>query len=365
VRELTAVVPDAYRLVFVDGFLSDEHSALEGLPAGLSVHSLEAAIGEDAPVLARRMGKASDFQSQPLVALNTALMADGALVHIGRNAVLDKPIVVLNVGSAKAEGSAVYPRALIEAEEGAQATVVEFYRSAGGAMLSAPVSEIFVGANARVDYYRVEEEGSDARHLAHLGARVERDGMLSVHAFSVGGKVARTDIYVDLDGKGAEAELNGLTLTREGQYLDHHTWMNHNCEHGSSRQRFKSVLDGKSETVFDGLVRVAPGAQKTDARQENRNLLLSKRALAHSNPRLEIHADDVKCSHGSTTGELDRDALFYLRSRGINERDAQGLLTFAFVNEMLEPVRIDALRDYEREQLMAYLPGGGTQREGA
>ncbi len=356
-------VPDVYRMVFVDGFVSAGHSALEGLPSGAVVLSLDEAMDAENPAL-ERLGQAERTQQEPFLALNTAFMGDVALIHLGKGVVLDKPVVIVNLMSTKAEGRGVYPRTLVVAEEGAQASVVELFRSnTADAYLNVPVTEFYLDANAHISNYRVQEEGGEAFHLATVLARLERDATFTLHTLAVGGKTARTDIHVDLEGKGAEAELDGLYLAGDGQYVDHHTWVHHNTEHCNSRQRFKGVLDGKSETVFDGLVRVAPGAQKTDARQENRNLVLSPRGLAHSNPRLEIHADDVKCSHGSTTGELDREALFYMRARGIGERDAQALLTFAFVNEMLDTVRLEALKEYERELILRWLPGDETVRE--
>ncbi|MDZ7810240.1 MAG: SufD family Fe-S cluster assembly protein [Arhodomonas sp.] len=183
-----------------------------------------------------------------------------------------------------------------------------------------------------------------------------------MHAFAAGGRLARTDVYADIDGPGAEATLNGLYLTEGRQFCDFHTWMNHQQRARQQPAAVRGHPPGRSETVFDGLVKVAEGAQKTDAQQQNRNLLLDKLALAHSNPRLEIYADDVKCAHGSTVGELDDEALFYLRSRGIGPKDAESMLVLAYASEMLQPVRLTGVRDHVRGRLLDRLPGDETVR---
>jgi Fe-S cluster assembly protein SufD len=361
-KALAQLLPEAYLLVFVDGHFSEAHSRLPQLK-GVELRPLHAALAEDAAVLSAHLGRCAEVDAHAFGAINTGLFEDGALLHVGRGVVVDRPMVLAYLNSEEAVGRAVHPRTLIVAEEGAQVQVAELHQGGEGAYLSTAVTEIFVGANASVQHHKLQEEGTQAFHLGMVGAHLERDARLSVYSFSSGAKLARTDITVDLTGPGAEVELDGLYLTQNGQYNDHHTAVRHQVEHCNSHQRFKGVLSGKSEAVFDGLVLVAKGAQKTDARQDNRNLLLSKRALAHSNPRLEIHADDVKCSHGSSIGELDQDALFYLRSRGIGAEAAQGLLTFAFVGEMLEAVRIEALREHIRTAAFAGLPGNEIVKE--
>jgi Fe-S cluster assembly protein SufD len=354
-------IKDAYRLVFVDGHLQPGGTALGGLPAGAQVTPLSMALYRDDPLLEEHLGRHFNVE-HPFAALNTAFSTDGAVVHLKAGTVLEKPILLEFVCSEGVDHAA-YPRVLVVAESGAEAQIIEHFRGpAEGAYFTCPVTELVIGENAGLSWYKLQEEGSDAFHIGCTVARLARDARLRGHSFASGARLSRTEIYVELEGEGADAELNGLYLTAEGQLSDHHTWVEHRVGHCSSRQRFKGILNGKSEAVYDGLVRVAHAAAKTDARQENRNLLLSKRALAHSNPRLEIYTDDVKCSHGSTVGELDRDALFYLRSRGIGQQDAQGLLTFAFAEEQLTPITIPALREYERERLLERLPGDETVR---
>lgn len=362
VEAIAQVLPEAHRLVFVDGHFSERHSRLPQVK-GLTVRPLHQRWETDEALLGEQLGALAATADHAFAALNTAFFEDGALVHVARGVVVEQPVLLVFVSSAEAAEHAVYPRTLVVAEEGAQVQLVEFHQGPDQVYLSAPVTEIVVGANAGVQHHKVQEEGAGGLHLGVIAARLARDARLYLHSFAKGGKLARTDITVELAEPGAEATLDGLYLTRDGQYSDHHTLVHHQVEHCNSHQRFKGVLTGKSEAVFDGLVKVAKGAQKTDARQDNRNLLLSKRALAHSNPRLEIYADDVKCSHGSSIGELDQEALFYLRSRGIGPEEAQGLLTYAFMGEVLDAARIEALREYERAAAFRHLPGGQTVKE--
>ena len=352
----------AHRLAFVDGHYNAEASSPGELPAGVTVLTLREALAAEHPALTEHLGRQLSAE-HAFAALNEALWQDGVLLHLQPGTVLDMPLLLDFARSARADRAA-YPRVLVVAESGAQAQLIEHYRGpADTAYLSCPVTELVLAANAGIEWYKLQEEGAGAFHFGSIVAELERDARFKAHSLASGGKLARTELYVNLNGPGADAQLDGLYLTGEGQYSDHHSWMEHRAGHCSSRQRFKGVLDGKSEAVYDGLVRVAHGAAKTDAQQENRNLLLSKRALAHSNPRLEIYTDDVKCSHGSTVGELDRDALFYLRSRGIGHDDARALLTYAFAAELLTAIGIDGLRDYEQRALFALLPGDATVRE--
>ena len=347
---------DVYRAVFVDGFFDAERSSL---PEGAVAAPLAQAKDE----MEGRLASLADTRHHPFAALNTAFFADGLAIRLAKGRALDKPLVMVFAASAEAGERAMYPRVLVDAAEGSSATILQVYTGPDGTpYLNCPVTEIAVGANARIAMYELQEEGVDGFHFGVVHAELQRDARFRFHGLAAGGRIARTDIHADLRGPGCEAELDGLYLVGDGQASDYHTWVRHETEHGTSRQVFKGVLAGKSESVFDGMVHVAKGAQKTSAEQENRNLLMSRRALAHSNPRLEIYADDVKCSHGSTAGELDKDAVFYLRSRGIGEQDARGVLIFAFANEMLNAVEPEFLRDHEREALFRFLPGDETVR---
>lgn len=349
-------------LVFVDGRFDAERSRRAELPKGVTAAPLSE-LGEDiAAVAEAHAGTLAPMDEHPFSALNTAFMQDAMVIHAAAGSLCETPISVV-FASSDNDAQAVYPRLLVVVESGAEVRVVEQHLGGGANYLSCPVTELAVADGGILDYYRAQEHGDAARQLGTVSVRAGKDAAVRLHTLAAGGQLTRTDVYADLDGTGADVELNGLYLTEGRQFCDHHTWVSHNTEHTTSRQVFKGVLDGRSETVFDGLVKVAEGAQKTDAQQENRNLLMSKMALAHSNPRLEIYADDVKCSHGSTTGQLDEDALFYLRSRAIGPADAKGMLVFAFANEMLEPVKLQGLYDYYRALLFRRLPGDETVRE--
>jgi len=356
-------VADGPRLVFVDGRFDAGRSDREALPDGVTAAPLSELIASgDSAVAEAHLGTLAAIGEHPFAALNTAFMQDALVIHASAGKVCEAPITVV-FASSDSDEQAAYPRLLAVAEPGSELRIVEQHLGGGAKYLSCPVTELDAGQGAVLSYYRLQELGEAGLQLGTVHARTDRDASLRLHALAADGQLARTDVYVDLDGPGSEAELNGLYMTAGQQFCDHHTWVNHNAEHTTSRQVFKGVLDGRSETVFDGLVKVAEGAQKTDAQQQNRNLLMSKLALAHSNPRLEIYADDVKCAHGSTTGQLDEAALFYLRSRGIGPQEAKGMLTFAFANEMLRPIRIDSLHEYERALLFRQLPGDETVRE--
>jgi Fe-S cluster assembly protein SufD len=330
------------RLVFVNGRYSPGLSRVESLPKGVIVSSLEEALRTHPAVVEAYLGRLPGLEDHPFTALNTAFWEDGAFVCLPQGAMLEAPLQL--VFFASGEQTVNYPRTLIVAEEASQVTIVEDYRGMG-AYLSCPVTEIDAADGAVLEHYKVQEEDPRAWHLGGLRLRQGRDSQATLHLLSSSGLLVRTDVVARLDGEGANCTLNGLTLVAGGQLGDQHIRVEHTKPHGTSRQLFKGVLAGKSRTVFDGMIHVCKDAQKTDASQSNRNLLLSRRALANSNPRLEILTDDVKCSHGSTIGFLDPDALFYLRARGIGATQARALLVYAFANDIIERIRLMPLRE--------------------
>jgi Fe-S cluster assembly protein SufD len=367
----------AVRLVFVDGRWSRELSVMDG-PAGIAstagiagipglvVDSLASVLEHRPELVEPYLGRHGALERQPFAALNTAFLSDGAVVVVPRGAVLAQPIHLLYVSSARRgrreKATVSYPRNVIVAEEGSQLTVVETY-AGEGTYWTCGVTELFAGQGAVVDHYKVQRESRDAFHLATFQVHGERDAAISSHSISLGGALVRNDIIGLLDGEGIDCTLNGLYLAEGRQLVDHHMRVEHAKPHCSSHELYKGILDGKARSVFNGLIHVHPGAQKTDAKQSNRNLLLSPDAIANSNPQLEIFADDVRCTHGSTVGQLDDDAVFYLRSRGIGEAAARSLLTYAFASDIIERIKVEPVRRDLEEYLFARLPQGEVVRQ--
>jgi len=339
---LPALDMPTHRLAFVNGRFAPNLSRLRELPRQALIASLSQALLTHPELIEPYMDRLPGLENHPFAALNSAFWEDGVFVSLPHGTVIDAPIHV--VFYATGDDSAVHPRLLLALEDGAQATVVVEYRGAGR-YLNAPVTELQLGNGAILNFHQIQEESPQAFHLGGIRIRQDRDSQAHLHLLSIGGQLARTDLEALLDGEGAHCGLNGLTLVRNTQFSDVHIRVEHAQPHGTSEQAFKSVLDGKGQTVFDGMIYVRQYAQKTDARQVSRNLLLSKQAHANANPRLEILADDVKCGHGSSTGFLDPDAEFYLRARGIPADQARALLVHAFANDSLNRICLKPLRE--------------------
>lgn len=332
----------AHRLVFVNGRFAPKLSRLHALPNQALVASLGQALLTHPEWVEPYLDRLPGLENHAFAALNTAFWEDGAFIGLPHGTVVDAPIHL--VFYATGGDSAVHPRLLLALEDSTQATVVVEYRGTGR-YLNVPVAELQLGAGAVLDYHQIQEESLQAFHLGGVRVQQGRDSQAHLHLLSIGAQLARTDLEALLDGEGAHCSLNGLTLVRDTQFSDIHIRVEHAQPRGTSEQIFKSVLDSKAHTVFDGMIHVRQHAQKTDARQANRNLLLSKQAHANANPRLEILADDVKCGHGSSTGFLDPDAEFYLRARGIPAAQARALLVHAFANDSLNRIRLTPLRE--------------------
>ena len=332
----------APRLVFVNGRFAPGLSHVRELPGQALLASLGQALLTHSQLIESHLDRLPGLEQHPFAALNSAFWEDGAFVHVPRGIGIEEPIHL--VFYATGGDMSVHPRLLLALEDGAQATVVVEYRGQGR-YLNAPLAELSLSDGAVLHYHQIQEEAPQAFHLGGVRVRQGRDSEAHLHLVSLGGQLARTDLEALLDGEGARCRVNGLTLARDQQYGDYHVRVEHAQPGGTSEQLFKSVLDGKARSVFDGMIHVRPHAQKTDARQTSRNLLLSRQAQAHSNPRLEILADDVKCGHGATTGFLDPDAEFYLRARGIPAAQARALLVHAFANDNLNQIRLTPLRE--------------------
>jgi len=376
VRDLTPYLfGDAgiLRLVFVNGRFAAELSELHDVPAGLAVGSLAEALEKSPQVLEPHLARYVTYQDSVFAALNTAFLEDGAYVHVPRGRIVERPIHLLFVSTAAEQPTVSHPRNLIVAEEGSQVTLVESYvglgqttrgtAAPGCAYFTNPVTELIAGAGAVVDHCKVQRELESAFHFATLRVHTLRSATLASHSIALGGALVRNDVHAVLEGEGCDVDLNGLFVTAGSQHVDNFLRVEHVGVNCNSREFYKGILDGRSHGVFTGRIKVHKGAQKTDAKQTNRNLLLSAEAQVDTKPQLEIFADDVKCTHGATIGQLDADALFYLRVRGINLAAARSLLIYAFAGESMDQVKLLPLRTRLHELVVERLPQGELLRE--
>lgn len=331
------------RLVFVDGLFARALSSAS-LPMGVSVASLAETLQTDAAALEGRLGQQVEIAQPGFSALNTALMADGAYICVHRDTPVSEPIELLFLSSGSPDRAA-HVRNLFVLESGASAVVVENHAALGdGAYFTDIVSEIFVDEHASLQHYKVQRDGVQAFHFAGTHIRQHRNGHYVAHTVDLGGRLVRNTVSASLAGEGAECTLNGLYVASGRQHVDHHTRIDHLVPHAISREQYKGVLDGRARGIFSGRVVVHPHAQQSDAQQAHDSLLLSDDAEADSRPQLEIYADDVKCSHGSTVGQLDDDALFYLRARGIGLEHGRELLVRAFAAGVVAQMQFEPLR---------------------
>lgn len=335
------------RLVFVNGVYRAEFSAVENLPAGVVVADFATAFaGEHESVLRAYLARPSDPGIDGFNALNAAFLRDGALVYLPKGAQVSAPIQLLFLSApAAAQPAAVFPRVLVVAERESAATIIESYASAGESRsFTNAVVEVFVGENARLTHYKVQREGETTFHIATTNAELERSGVYDLTTITLGAQLSRHGITVKLAHEGAECWVDGLYLVGTGQHADTHSLIDHSSPHCTSHQLYKGILDGKSRAVFNGKVFVHKDAQKTDAQQSNKNLLLSNEARVDTKPQLEIYADDVKCAHGATVGQLEEEELFYLVSRGLHADLARNLLTYGFAEELVEKIKIESIK---------------------
>lgn len=351
----TAKLGTGIELVFVNGHLAADLSTLGELPAGAVATSLADAMIRYTEVVAPTLGALAAPDVDGPLALNAAYAADGAFVFVPDGVALETPIHCLFISAANGQATMAHPRTLIVAGAGSRAVVIEQHVGSGTYWTNA-VTEIALGAGASVTHHKVQRESAQAFHLAAVIATQAADSHLSSHAMSLGATLARTDLVTRLDAPGAACSFDGLYLAGETQHVDHHTTIDHRRPRGTSRELYKGILAGRATGVFNGKVFVRPDAQQTDAQQMNQNLLLSDDAQIDTKPQLEIFADDVRCSHGATIGQLDEDAIFYLRARGIDPADARRLLINAFANELVQRVDTEPLRRQLETVLAERLP---------
>ncbi len=354
------------RLVVVNGRFDTTLSRTKGLPAGVQVGSLAAAMNDHADIVQRYFGQLADFSSRGFTALNTAFVQDGAFLYVPEGVVVETPIHILFMSGAEAATVMSHPRTLVVASANSQVRLVESYVGVRGQTYFANVvSEMFVGEHAVVDHYRVQQESIEAYHIASLHTHTARSATFSSHSFSLGGKLVRNDTFAILDGEGGDCTLNGLYLADRDRLIDNHTTIDHAKPHCGSHEVYKGILGGTARAVFNGKIIVRQDAQKTDAKQTNRALLLTDGATINTKPQLEIFADDVKCTHGAAIGQLDDDAIFYLRARGLTFADARDMLIHAFAGQILERVQIEPLRDALEAELFAQLARDLAEVDGA
>ena len=356
----------AVRLVFLDGRYKPELSSRAASADGTFIGSLAAAIAERPELVDRELARHADHHHDALTALNTAFIEDGAFIYLAAGAELRGPIHLLFISTATGKPTLSQPRNLILLGEGSRATLVESYAGLSDEIyFTNAVTEVVLGENSHLDHYKLQEESARAFHIALTQVRHGRHSGFTSHSVALGAALARNEVRVLLASEGSECTLNGLYMATGKQHLDNRTLIDHQAPRCTSRELYKGVLDGQSRGVFSGRVLVRHDAQKTDASQTNKNLLLSDEALVDTKPQLEIFADDVKCAHGAAVGQLDEDALFYLRSRGIGLEAAKSLLTYAFASEMVNLIPLGPLRARVRDLVTSRLPEWEKLKEAA
>ncbi|RDB44025.1 Fe-S cluster assembly protein SufD [Halomonas sp. DQ26W] len=337
---------DAHRLTFVDGVFAAALSDLGELPAGVAVMPLSQALADNHEAVGGTLGRLTGVEFSPFSALNTAFMEEGAVVRLAPGSVVEKPIFLQFLSRANAQPVMSHPRVLIEAGARSQATLIEHHiGETEAANFTNLVDEVLLDRGAIFTHYKLQEAPLKDLHVASIHVEQGRDSRYTSFNLNLGGSLVRNDLVVDLNGKGAEANFNGLFYAQGRQHVDNHTLANHNAPLTFSNENYKGILDDRARGVFNGKVIVKRDSQKIEAHQSNANLLLSDRAEIDTKPELEIYADDVKCSHGATTGQLDEEAVFALRTRGIDEQTARGLLTLAFAGEVMERVELEAVAE--------------------
>ncbi|NGM87948.1 Fe-S cluster assembly protein SufD [Parapusillimonas sp. SGNA-6] len=344
-------------LVFVDGRYEAGLSAIGTLPSGAEVRALSEVLENDPASLEESLG--SETQGSTPMALNLALASDGAVIRLARGVAVEQPIHLLFI--AASQNAASFPRNVIQAEAGARATVVEHFIGSGSqASLTNTVSTVKLAADAHVTHLKLQQEDEQAFHLGAIHVDQGRSSVYNSHSMSFGARLARHDIVTRFGGEHCETLLNGLYYVDGRRHVDHHTLIGHAQPHGASREYYRGILADTARGVFGGRILVSPGADKTDALQRSDSLLLSRMAKADARPELEIYADDVKCAHGATVGQIDENSLFYLRTRGLDETQARNVLTYAFAAEAVGRIDNESLRRRVGVAIRALLPGGAS-----
>jgi Fe-S cluster assembly protein SufD len=339
------------QIVIVNGRLSKALSSMDALPRGVTVDQVCDAV------IAAPSAAAASLAAAPFVALNTAFFEQAVVMMVPPRAIVDEPIQILFVNTPGAHRMMAATRLLVVAGEQSQLTLIETYAGLPGTGqgFTNAVTDVLLSEGAVVDHYKLQRETTTAYHMASMFVHCGRNANFSSHSFATGGRIVRNDVFATLDGEGAECTLNGLYLAGGDTLIDNHTSIDHAKAHCPSHEIYKGILSGRAKAVFNGKIVVRPDAQKTDAKQTNKALLLSDDASINTKPQLEIFADDVKCTHGAAIGQLDDDAMFYLRARGIAEADARNILIHAFAGDILNRIKIDAVKTRVEKAVFAVL----------
>jgi Fe-S cluster assembly protein SufD len=347
----------AVEVVFVNGRYAPGLSNVAGLPRGVRVESLAAALEAHGDDLEPYLAQLAAFDRQPFAAMNTACLADGAFIEVPAGTICKTPIHVLFVSAAERQATMAHPRVLAVLGENSQATIVESYVAThGGRYFTNAVTEILLRESAVLDHYKLQRESDRSDHIATMQVQARHSANFSSHSVTFGGSLVRNDIICVLDGQGVECALNGLYLGDARRLVDNHTTIDHAKPHCDSREVYKGILSDHARAVFNGKIIVRPDAQKTDAKQTNKALLLSEDAQINTKPQLEIFANDVKCTHGAAVGQMDEEAIFYLRARGLGHQEARNLLIHAFAGDVLSRMAFESLRLRVDAELLRLLP---------
>ena len=336
---------DTYTVIQYNGWFLSRSADISVLDNGTIIGSMNKAFKSYPEILAKHFAHYTDTENNALQALNTAFALDGIFIYVPDNVIIDKPIQIINIIDAH-ENVIVHPRNLFIAGKNSKLTIVHCDHSVNHKLsFINSVTEIFIDENATVDHYKMQNKDADSALFTTINTQLEKDAKLSTNTLILNGGLIRNSINVKLNGKNAEADLKGLYLVDKKQHVDNQVFVDHASPNCYSNQLYKGIIDDEARGVFNGRILVRPDAQKTNAYQSNNNILLSDSAQVNSQPQLEIYADDVKCSHGSTVGQLDPEAMFYLRSRGICEHSARMLLMYAFASVVVDKIAIEALRN--------------------
>jgi Fe-S cluster assembly protein SufD len=347
IEKIAIPVKDARRVLFINGkYIPLPSDGLDGND-GIVIRTIKQAIQENHPLLRQYLSGGKTLTLNAMTALNTGLFDDGIILHVPDNTVVTNPYYFIFLTQTEGNNHATYPRSLIVIGKNSKITVIEHYLSETKSIyFTNAVTELYLDSESAVEHIKLQLESSDAYHISSLTAHQKTGSNLTQHSVMIGGALARNEISTILADEQIECTLNGLSLVAGKQLVDNHTSIDHTKPHCTSHELYKAILDGSAKGIFNGKIFVRKDAQKTDAKQTNKTLLLSDNATMNTKPQLEIFADDVKCTHGAAIGYLDAEAIFYLRSRGISEEIARDLLTYAFANDVISRIPIGSIREY-------------------